>query len=267
MPHTAITPASASLSPLAQTIAREIVQAHRTGVVWQPEAFDAALTVDEAYRIQAAVARELGWFLDGRAAWKVGGIAPNISGSPLPVVLPSGAVWPAANAHGLTMEAEIAVRLTRTPTSADEVLDCIGEVCASIELVSTRLADGLNAPTAWKIADQQVHAVLVAGAAEPFAQIDWTAQSLTVDINGDRAAQGTGTAANGNPLSTLPWLFAQAQRAGLPLKAGDLITTGAWAVIPIATGDHIRVVFDGLAPVEVTCGNTADSIAPPRPIR
>lgn len=248
---------TASLSPLAQTIAREIAQAHRTGVAWQPTGFDAALTVDEAYRIQRAVAKEMGWFADGHAAWKVGGIAPDMSASPLPVVLPSGAVWPAARAHGLTMEAEIAVRLARTPAHADEVLGCIGEVCASIELVSTRLADGLSAPTAWKIADQQVHAVLVAGQARPFAPIDWAAQSFTVEINGERVRQAAGTAVNGDPLSTLPWLFAQAERAGLPLHAGDLITTGAWAVIPVAAGDHVRVVFDGLAPVEITCADAA----------
>jgi len=254
MPFTDTTP----LSPLAQTIARELVQAHRTGVAWQPASFDAALTADEAYRIQGAVAREMGWFKDGRAAWKVGGIAPNMSGSPLPVVLPSGATWPAAHAHGLTMEAEIAVRLARTPTRADEVLACIGEVCATIELVSTRLVDGLAAPTPWKLADQQIHGVVIAGVAKPFVpRSDWASQAFTVDINGKRVKEDAGTVGNGDPLSTLPWLFEHAKSIGLPLQAGDLITTGAWAIIRIAPGDHVHVKFDGLAPVEVTCANAS----------
>ena len=252
MPYTDTTP----LSPLAQTIAREIVQAHRTGVAWQPATFDTALTAEEAYRIQGAVAREMGWFKDGRAAWKVGGIAPNRSGSPLPVVLPSGAQWPAAKAHGLTMEAEIAVRLARTPSSAEDVLASIGEVCATIELVSTRLVDGLTAPTPWKLADQQIHGTVIAGESKPFVpRSDWAKQAFTVDINGKRVKEDAGTVGNGDPLSTLPWLFGHAKSIGLPLQAGDLITTGAWAIIRIAPGDHVLVKFDGLAPVEVTCTN------------
>lgn len=246
-------PTLTSLSPLARTIAREIVQAHRTGVAWQPDTFDAALMADEAYRIQGVVALEMGWFANGATAWKVGGKAPNMSGSPLPVVLPSGAFWPAAHAHGLTMEAEIAVRLARTPSCADDMLDCIGEVAACIELVSTRLVGGLAAPTAWKIADQQLHAVLIVGEAKTFTPIVWAEQAFSVEINDQRVVQAAGTSPNGDPLSTLPWLYAQAQRAGLPLKAGDLITTGAWAIIRLAIGDRVKVAFNGLAPVEVTC--------------
>ncbi|MDO9406482.1 MAG: fumarylacetoacetate hydrolase family protein [Polaromonas sp.] len=248
------TTSTATLSALAQTIARELVQAHRTGVAWNPGSFDTALSTDDGYRIQDLVAAELGWFASGQAAaWKAGGKAPNMSGSPLPVVLPSGSSWSSAGTQGLAMEAEVAVRLARTPTGPQDVLDCIGGLCVSIELVGTRLQGGMEAPGPWKFADQQVHAVLVTGPEIPFSPRDWAAQSFEVQINGTSAGKGTGTAANGDPLSTLPWLFDHAIRRGLPLRAGDLITTGAWAVIPVKAGDRIRTTFDGIGEAEVTC--------------
>ena len=53
--------------------------------------------------------------------------------------------------------------------------------------------------------------------------------------------------------------FHDAPRTGLGahncregLRAGDLITTGAWALMPVPAGARICVAFDGIGAAEVT---------------
>ncbi|MDB5886762.1 MAG: hypothetical protein JWR74_2933 [Polaromonas sp.] len=241
-----------TLSPLAQSIVHELVQAHRSSMAWQPEQFDAALGVEQAYLIQDAVAAELGWFAAGRAtAWKGGGKA-QMSAAPLPVVLPSGATWHCAGTHELAMEAEVAFRLGRTPIGPEDILDCIAAMCVTIEMVGTRLKGGMSAPMVWKLADQQVHGVLAAGEEVPYAARDWARQQCTVTVNGVNKAALTGTHPSGDALYPLPWLFGHAKARNRHLQAGDLITTGAWAVIKVEPGDLIEVAFADIGQAAVT---------------
>ena len=85
------------------------------------------------------------------------------SAAPLPEVLVSPAHWGCTSPAAMLIEAELAFRLSDTPARPEDVLACIGTVCVSIELIGTRLIDGLSAPAHWKLADQGVHAGLVAG--------------------------------------------------------------------------------------------------------
>lgn len=240
------------MSPLAQSIASSLVQARRSGVAWQPAAFDAALSLDDAYRIQDGIAAELGWFASGRpSAWKGGGQA-QMNAAPLPVVLASGAHWSSVGSHDLAMEAEVALRLARTPSGPDDIVACIGSLCVTIELVGTRMVGGMKAPLPWKLADQQVHGVLVAGAEIPYSPRDWAEQACVVKINGRVRAESKGSHPSGNALHPLPWLVDHARSRKLDLRAGDLITTGAWAVIPIEPGDSIDVEFAGIGAASVS---------------
>ncbi len=239
---------------LFASIVHGLAQAHRSGVSWQPDHFDASLNTADGYAIQDAVAAELGWFAQGRVpAWKAGG-TNQMTAAPLPLVLASGSTWCPGATRELLMEAEVGLRLGRTPASAEDVLACIATMCVTIEIVGTRMVDGLAAPAAWKTADQQVHGVLVAGTEIAFASRDWMEQNYTVAINGALRAQGKGTHPNGHAPEPLPWLFVHAQERQRGLRAGDLITTGAWAVIPIQPGDRVEVEFAGI-------GNAAVHIA------
>ena len=151
-----------TLSARQQAIVSGLLEARRSGQPWQPAAYDASLELDDAYAIQAGVAQALGWFPEGPRAWKVGGTS-LVTAAPLPEVLSSPAHWLAAAQPEWLIEAELAFRLARTPAGPSDLLACLGTVCVSIELIGTRLAGGLQAPTAWKIADQSVHAGLVIG--------------------------------------------------------------------------------------------------------
>lgn len=237
-------------STLQKYVVDGLINAYQTGKAWAPDRFDSALTLDDAYRIQKQVAHELGWFENSRPSlWKAGGNPPM--GAPLPHVLDSGATWSAAGQEGLGIEAELAFRLNKTPEGPDGVEDCIGSMCASIELIGTRLAGGMQAPLAWKMADQQVHVGLVLGKEIPFSQLDWSEQSCRVVINGSEAATLKGTHPTGNPLGALRWLAGHAASHYDGLRAGDLVTTGAWFIAPVSAGDTVEVKFDGFGTVGV----------------
>ncbi len=246
-----------SSSALFDTLVSALVQARRSGTSWQPAGFDdalGALSVEDAYRVQQAVAAQLGWFAGGEVpGWKAGGKGV-MTAAPLPLVLASGATWQPGATRELLAEAEVAFRLGRTPTSAQDVLDCISSICVSIEVVGTRIVGGLSAPGPWKTADQQVHGVLVAGAEQPYSARsprDWATQSSVLQVNGKAQAEGKGSHPNGDGTAPLPWLFTHAQAQGLPLRAGTLITTGSWALCKIAPGDHVTASFPGIGETTV----------------
>jgi len=261
-------PASTRITAIAQSLAH----AHRTGSTWQPTEGWTELSAAEAYAIQASVAKALGWFPDGPRAWKVGGTT-DISAAPLPEVRPSPASQPVtwvlpAGQDEVLIEAELAFRLASAPNEADPMA-CIGTVCVSVELIGTRLAEGLSAPANWKLADQGVHAGLLIGEAQPAARFtaftpsDWQAQACHIRVQGPDGAvavhEGRGShpaiLSGLQPLGTLPWLArharAQGQCQNSGLRSGDLVTTGAWLVVKVRRGDLVDVGFDGLPGVRL----------------
>ena len=145
-----------TLSARQQAIVQSLLEARRLGQPWQPEAHDESLDLDDAYAVQAGVAQALGWFPDGPRAWKVGGTS-LVTAAPLPEVLSSPVNWPAAAQPEWLIEAELAFRLARTPTGPADLLDCLGTVCVSIELIGTRLAGGLQAPAYFLVLTYLVH--------------------------------------------------------------------------------------------------------------
>ena len=237
-------------------IGQSLVAARRSGQPCDIARTHPDLGLAEAYAVQAEVARQMGWFTQGPRAWKVGG-SPVITAAPLPQVLSSPATWSLAGQHEVLIEAELAWRLSQTPTGPHDVLSCLGTVCVSIELIGTRLLNGLNAPAHWKLADQGVHAGLVIGPEMPhaacahFTDGHWRQQACEVAVNGRLVQQVQGSHPSINPLITLPWLQAHAADRGMALQAGDLITTGAWAMLRVQAGDQVVVSFEGFGAVQL----------------
>jgi 2-keto-4-pentenoate hydratase len=70
----------------------------------------------------------------------------------------------------------------------------------------------------------------------------------------DRAGERTDQRANvmGDPREALRWMAGEVLSRGWPLRAGDIVLTGASAP-PVAVGarDRLEAVFDGLGSVEV----------------
>jgi 2-keto-4-pentenoate hydratase len=195
----------------------------------------------------------LGWFSGGAPrAWKAGG-RDQLTAAPLPRVQTSGSEWSARGHSMLVVEAEVSVRLSQTPDPDGDVAACIGSMCASIEIVGTRMVDGLKAPPAWKLADQQLHAGSVMGEEIAFVARDWQRQRGAIAINGlTREFQGTHP--NGNPAFPITWLARHAASRGCPLRAGDVVMTGSWIVVEAKPGDSVDVHFEdiGTASLRIT---------------
>lgn len=227
-------------------IARRLAEAFADGT----RVLSADLTVaDEAQ----AYAAQNAWVVDvvqagGHVAgWKVG--APNNdsppNGAPLPshCVHANGAALGARASSMRGMELELAVRLKHDLLPGDRMLSrediaaAIGEVLPTLELVDSRLTETLKAPFFTRLADLASHGALVVGT--PAGTIDPAALDLTrlhtrLSVDGQVKVDVTGGHTAPDLWRLLAWLARHAQARGLPLRAGQVITTGSCTGLVVA---------------------------------
>lgn len=136
-------------------------------------------------------------------------------------------------------------------TGAD-VLRATECVMPCFEIVDSRITD-------WKIriqdtvADNASCGVFVLGdrAVSPLA-LDLQTCGMVLEKNGEVIATGAGAAALGSPLNAVAWLANTMGRLGIPLKAGEVVLSGALAAMfPAAKGDCFRVSIGGLGECSV----------------
>jgi 2-keto-4-pentenoate hydratase len=73
---------------------------------------------------------------------------------------------------------------------------------------------------------------------------------LRVRINGAEVAAATGDAVLGHPYNAVAWLASKLAQFGERVRAGDYIMSGSFTrQFPLARGDRIEAVFDGIGPV------------------
>jgi 2-oxopent-4-enoate/cis-2-oxohex-4-enoate hydratase len=128
-----------------------------------------------------------------------------------------------------------------------DVLAATECVMPCFEIVDSRIRD-------WKIriqdtvADNASCGVFVLGdrAVDP-RKIDLSLCGMVLERNGDIIATGSGAAALGSPVNAVAWLANTLGRLGIPLKAGEVILSGALAAMfPAKAGDSFRVSIGGL---------------------
>lgn len=148
-------------------------------------------------------------------------------------------------------EAEIALvlgaDLDAVDADRDAVARAVAEVIPAIEIVDSRIAD-------WKItfadtvADNGSSAYFVLGAPrQPLAGLDLWSCGMVLELNGQVASLGAGAACLGHPLDAAAWLARTLALRGEPLRAGDILLTGALGpMIPIKAGDALRATIGGI---------------------
>lgn len=231
-------------------LAKELIKAMEAGHTLSAAGWSLS---DEAaaYAVQDAVVAELGWHEGGRPQrWKSGGASRTAGLSHAPLA-PEG-IRPF---HGGIAEAEIALRIARDVSAAeaatltqDSAAALVDAMCISIELVSSRWAQGAAAPALLRLADFGSHGALVLGDWLPFEPArDWAAQAVSIRINEAEPMRGLGCHPLSDPAWLLPGWLRHATRNGQTLPAGSVVTTGAWLVAPgLKDGDQVTVQFDGL---------------------
>ncbi|WP_114811161.1 2-keto-4-pentenoate hydratase [Paraburkholderia kururiensis] len=129
------------------------------------------------------------------------------------------------------VEAEIALVLERDLTAGKhtfaDVIDATAYALAAIEVVDSRIRN-------WDIrfvdtvADNASSALFVLGSRPvALADIDLVAAGMTLEREGEVLSRGNGGACLGNPLNAAVWLADRMAQLGTPLRAGDVVLTGA----------------------------------------
>lgn len=226
---------------------------------------DLAITTDEdAYRVQDSVFADL-WPGARPAGWKVGGPSEKVSPTAAPIpperMLGSPGSANAAALNIIGVEAEVAYCLARDlplrsrPYSERSVSAAVGEVLVAIELCGSRLGGWRDSSGLWKLADFQTNSALIVGSGtKEWQRIDFTVQECEFAI-GDKVVKAKGGHPFGNPYRLLPWLVKHAAKRGHGLRAGDVITTGAWCGLREAkAGDTVTARFPGIGEATVRIG-------------
>ncbi len=152
------------------------------------------------------------------------------------------------------IEAEIAVILAEDLTAADtsmaELTDAVAVAIPALEVVDSRIKD-------WKIsmvdtiADNGASARFVLGPEpRPLNGINLAACGMVISRNDQIVSRGTGGDCLGNPLNAALWLARSLAAAGTPLRAGDVILTGALGpMVEARAGDRFEARIEGFSPV------------------
>ena len=128
-----------------------------------------------------------------------------------------------------------------------QVLAATECVMPCFEIVDSRIRD-------WKIkiqdtvADNASCGVFVLGdqAVDP-RNLDLALCGMVLEHNGEIVGTGAGAAALGSPVNAIAWLANTMGALGIPLKAGEVILSGALAaMLPAKAGDNFRVSIGGL---------------------
>jgi 2-keto-4-pentenoate hydratase len=213
---------------MTEALIQALVACHRNGTrLPAAEWADAVRSEADAFAVQDGVARALGWPLD---RWKSGGTGPQGPFSHSPVN-------PVAGAQALLgLEAEIALRV-----GADGSPEAM---CIAVELVASRWAEGLDAPALLRMADFQSNAGLLLGEWQPYRALDWANVEWRLSTP---QVQRRGGHSLADPAGVLPAWFRHATRHGATVKAGTVVTTGAWGGLHAWTGPvRGTLAFEGL---------------------
>lgn len=161
---------------------------------------------------------------------------------------------PLSALHQPKVEAEIAFVLGRDldvalPGHAD-VLRAIDYALPAIEIVGSRIA-GWNIRFVDTVADNASSGAYVLGTTpRSLRDFDMRLAGMAMTRRGEPVSTGAGAACLGHPLNAVVWLARTMARLGAPLRAGDLVLSGALGpMVAVAPGDVFEAQINGLGSV------------------
>lgn len=227
-----------------KALINQLADCHRHGTRLRAADWVNAVTRPEAaYAVQEGVAERLGWPLE---RWKSGGASPAGPFSHSPV---------GPNTHGarLGVEVEVALRIARDVSATDALHpmpELVDAICPALELIASRWEEGLAAPELLRMADFQSNAGLCLGPWQALRDIDWATLPWRLSRSGEAELSGRGGHSLANPLAVLPAWLRHATRDGRTVRAGTVVTTGAWAGLhPLREGGTAHLTLEGLGDV------------------
>jgi 2-oxopent-4-enoate/cis-2-oxohex-4-enoate hydratase len=249
-------------SEATASVAALLWQAEQSAIAIDRPSDAGLVTVDDAYAVQQhnvarriargerLVGRKIGITSKAVMEW-LGVDQPDFGALLDTMAVDDGGVCPVSSLIAPRVEGEVAFVLARdlvSPrTTAVDVVDATAWIAASIEIIDSRVKD-------WKIklvdtvADNASSARFVVSSTKAsLAGVDLPLVGCALRKNGQVASSGAGAACLGNPVNAVAWLARTLAARGTPLKAGDLVLSGALCpVVPVEKGDVVEVDVGGI---------------------
>jgi 2-keto-4-pentenoate hydratase len=155
------------------------------------------------------------------------------------------------------VEAEVAFRMATdvAPASEDEItLDAVRAAVdvalPALEIVDSRI-DQWDIGFTDTVADNASSGLYVVGReGRTLDELEPREVEMSLSINGEVRSSGNGAACLGDPLEALRWLAVQCHRFGDPLRAGQVVLSGALGpFVPFAAGDKVVASISGFEPL------------------
>jgi 2-keto-4-pentenoate hydratase len=153
------------------------------------------------------------------------------------------------------IEAEIAFVIGRDIDSAEptlvDVMKGIEYALPAMEIVGSRIASW-NIKFVDTVADNASSAAYVLGSSpRKLSEFDVRMCGMAMTLRGEPVSTGAGVACLGNPLNAVLWLARTMARLGSPMRAGDLVLSGALGpMVAVKPGDIFETRINGLGTVK-----------------
>ena len=135
----------------------------------------------------------------------------------------------------------------------DQVRAAVDHQRAALEIVDSRIA-GWDITFGDTVADNGSSARYVLGPVRVgLDETEPVTVKMTLSRDGEVVSTGEGSACLGDPLAALAWLARTARAMGDPLRAGEVVLSGALGpMVPVSPGASYRAELSGLGEVAVS---------------
>jgi 2-keto-4-pentenoate hydratase len=156
------------------------------------------------------------------------------------------------------VEAEVAFVLARDvdmdedDITVESVRGCVEVALPALEIVDSRI-ENWDIRFTDTVADNASSGLYVVGReGRSLDRLEPRDVEMSLSINGEVRSSGNGAACLGDPLEALRWLAVQATRFGDPLRAGQVVLSGALGpFVPFSAGDRVEASISGFGPLNV----------------
>ncbi len=127
-------------------------------------------------------------------------------------------------------------------------------VAPAFEIVGPRFADMFTVGWLSLVADSGANAGIRLGEAVPVDQLpDLSSLEVSLSVDGEPAASGTGEAIMGDPWAALAWMLEHHGERGLTMPAGSIIMSGTCTgVTPLAAGSSATADYGPLGTLSIS---------------